>query len=158
MSSRGRRPYRWLLSVVAALAGGSIEMGCAAYGSPVVIHDPQVRVADFSYIPAVKAQPGDELTFTVTLNHAARPGYPGHPQVQIGSVFHGIAGSPPIPYIYIALHDDGIFPDAVAGDNIWTSVYTLPADLPAQTGLPVKAYYGKCERGALDLEILPKEE
>lgn len=145
-----------LMGLLAVLAGGGVGC-CAAYGPVVPDPDPQVEIVDFSYQPATTARTGDELIFSVTINQAIRPGYRDTVNVLVGDggtdcAFDGFKGC------YVPAADDGIAPDSVAGDLIYTGAWEVPDYLLPQSKIPVVARYGWERDGGPYLRILPEED
>jgi hypothetical protein len=119
------RVYRWLIGVsllpLAWISGcfptcGATKYGVStqyvtAYGTRVPISASQVTIKQFSYTPLGTVHPGDELVFSVELDHPAS----GRVSVKISGKHE------------LFLRDDGQAPDTTAGDGIyrgslrWTS-------------------------------------
>ena len=93
----------------------------------------------------------------MTINQAVRPGYRDTVHVLVGDggtdcEFDGFKGC------YVPTADDGIAPDSVAGDLIYTGAWEVPDYLPPQGKIPVIARYGAELLGGPYLRILPGED
>jgi hypothetical protein len=128
----GRTVVRWmcrgglaLVSLLAGCWGGGIK---ALYGPEPLYgiqpppHDPSLTIQDFSYTPASPVAQGSQLEFSAK---TSKPTDAAYMTVSVGD-----------PRIdFFPLQDNGVAPDAVADDGIWTGQWTLPQN---QTGtLPV---------------------
>lgn len=118
--------WRRLANVLGVLAGMPALMAClrSLYG------EPPVEIKNFGYQPPSPIHVGDTLTFTAELPVAGMLGataYAGRPVDNSG--------------LRVELHDDGVAPDKLASDGIYTGAgvwlaeygrYTMQTKISAQ--------------------------
>ena len=129
---------RWL-GWLALITSGCMVMTCAAYGMPEPKGDAKVSITDFSYTPANTVTRGTSLVFQVTLNRTPRPNYSQGVRVSVDTValYPNLSGR----WFGLAVYDDGLAPDAVAGDRIYTGSWEVPEDYPLGGPVPLNAQY-----------------
>ena len=121
------------LGIVTFLAGcwsgGSGFYGQPAYGvsQPLPPHDPTIKFADFFYIPASPASPGDTILFIAELN---KPTTEGWIDVTIGDK----------PKFVVELNDNGVGSDKVGWDGIYHGELDLSLNARSEQGLPTTAH------------------
>ena len=140
------------------LAGLLSGCGCAVavtacYGVPSLPppHDPTVVLLDFSYTPASPIHVGDTLTLRATLNKHMHAGW-------MQAVFKNFK------FASVDLLDDGVAPDDLAEDGVYSGSMSWEPELGNGKGLRVFAelqWFDDYEGQQLDappLTILPAEE
>jgi hypothetical protein len=145
---------RALMRMAGWLAGAGCMAGLTAcYGPPSLPppHDPTVVLLDFSYTPASPVRVGDTLTLHATLNHTTHAGW-------MSAVFKNFK------FVSVDLLDDGLPPDDLADDGVYSGRITWGPELGNGKGLRVFAelqwfddYEGQT-RDAPPLTVLPAEE
>lgn len=113
--------WRVLAAVCALLATGLAGCGWfntegyAAYGPPMVpaygVQMVPLEIKFYTYTPSSPVHVGDTLTFTAQLEPA---------QYLQANVAAGNTVEPFHEWLHVQLHDDGVAPDTVAGDNVFT--------------------------------------
>ncbi len=145
-----RRFWRALATVIAAVAGMQTFTSCPVYGAVGVYGMPSVPldIAAFSYTPPSPIHTGDTLTFIAQLEPA---------QNVAADVYAEVAPA----LFHVQLHDDGLAPDALAGDNVFSGSGQWTAECgtgPQRLHLYARGYKpgGEAQGAAeLPLEVLP---
>jgi hypothetical protein len=103
------RFWRVLAGVMAAVTGASALTSCPVYGmAPAYgVQYVPLTITSFSYSPPSPAHVGDTLTFVAQLELA---------DMRTADVSAGNLTET----LHVTLHDDGVAPDATAGDSIFT--------------------------------------
>lgn len=146
------RPLLRFGTLAAALLSGISSTGCdrMMYGMPPPDHERDVTITDFSYSPASPIHVGDTLTFRATLTRPTAAGF--------------VCAVVSIPEaVRVRCNDEGLPPDEVAGDSVYSGA--LVWDSALGTGseqlvyAEIKWYDGTWwpPRSAAPLTVLPAE-
>lgn len=147
---------RFGLALVASVAGcwggtwRSVYGVEPPYGIKPPEHDPGVVMGNFDYSPKGAVEPGTQMHFAATTNKPT------------GAAFVTVYVGDPT-FDFFALQDNGVAPDQVAADGVWTGDWTLPLDAPAGSQ-PISVQlkwldgYPGLELDGTPLEILDPED
>jgi len=138
-----------VLGWLALIASGGITMSCPAYGVEFPDGDPNVEITDFSYTPGTVVERGDTMEFKVTLSRTPLDIYAQRVTVYVGEINWGSYRPTKWTGFTASLgaRDDGLPPDAVANDQVYTASWQVPANYPIGWDIPVEAHYHDDERG-----------